>query len=449
MSERIFANIRRGIKLLVSKCHLLLVDDSPQVQEAQAGLYAGETRDKVERFQEYGFTSVPFPACEGVMVFPGGDRSHGVIIATEDRRYRIKGLAAGEVAIYTDENASEDGCRIVLKRGNRVEIQAADIDLRAENRLHLSGRYVEIHADERREMDVAGYGEALNFKGGNIWQTDTYTLGATVLPSVEHGIQPLEIGGFHEQRAALLADSTTTDKDRLLLCLPAIAEAESADTSDPDATGWALLSGFLHKWFCAVASTDKSLQSPAFVEWDWLLQYSRVDTAWDNLTNPLQLFTVAAKSVLAGYLDDDGYLSGDGGAFDYTVMDYTAMHDRQFQYLAVDEYPAIDGLTASIGAYTLYALAKGTTAPKSDGWEITVTGVSFYLRDGFDFEGDQSLGYFDCEELECEWFLTAVYPNVTNADFRDFRTRHGLGGDFFVYALPRAVDDFEEYVYEI
>jgi len=45
------------------------------------------------------------------------------VIAVEDRRYRTKGLAEGEVALYTDEDGS-GGHRIHFKRGNIIELVA-------------------------------------------------------------------------------------------------------------------------------------------------------------------------------------------------------------------------------------------------------------------------------------------------------------------------------------
>lgn len=92
-------------------------DDSKKMQLLQVSLLAGETKDDVERFQNYGFTSVPLEGAEACAVFVGGDRDHGIIIAVDDRRYRLKGLAAGEVALYTDE-----GDKLVFKRGGKLEI---------------------------------------------------------------------------------------------------------------------------------------------------------------------------------------------------------------------------------------------------------------------------------------------------------------------------------------
>lgn len=59
---------------------------------------------------------------EAVVLFPSGDRSHGVVISVADRRYRLKGLKSGEVAIYTDEGDS-----IILKRGRVTEITTSEL----------------------------------------------------------------------------------------------------------------------------------------------------------------------------------------------------------------------------------------------------------------------------------------------------------------------------------
>ena len=107
--------------LAIARAILRVVDDTLPIQAVQADLLSGETRDRVERMQEYGFTSVPLPGCRGIALFVGGDRSHGAVIATEDNRYRKKGLGAGEVAIYTDEGDS-----IYLKRGRIIQITAAN-----------------------------------------------------------------------------------------------------------------------------------------------------------------------------------------------------------------------------------------------------------------------------------------------------------------------------------
>ncbi|MFT4118683.1 phage baseplate assembly protein V [Bradyrhizobium sp.] len=101
--NRLLAPMQRRIMLAIGRAVLNAVNDSASSQMVQASLLAGEVRDKMERMSEYGFTSVPLPGAQAVSVFVGGERGHGVIIATGDTRYRLKALAGGEVAIYDDQ----------------------------------------------------------------------------------------------------------------------------------------------------------------------------------------------------------------------------------------------------------------------------------------------------------------------------------------------------------
>lgn len=105
---------------LVSRVVLRRVDDSKRMQLVQLTALEGETRADVERVQQYGFTSVPKDGAEAVALFPGGFREHGFVIATDDRRYRLTGLQAGEVAIYTDQ-----GDKVVIERGGTIRVTAS------------------------------------------------------------------------------------------------------------------------------------------------------------------------------------------------------------------------------------------------------------------------------------------------------------------------------------
>lgn len=112
--------LRQRLALMFSRALVLLVQDDTKLQGLQISLLADEARDDVERFQNYGFTSHPLAGAEAVAASVGGSRDHLVVLAVDDRRYRLRGLAAGEVAIYTDE-----GDKIVLKRGGVIEMTAS------------------------------------------------------------------------------------------------------------------------------------------------------------------------------------------------------------------------------------------------------------------------------------------------------------------------------------
>ena len=92
-----------SVKNLISRCTVALVNAKGKLQALQIRMLAGEVKDGVEHLESYGFTSHPHDGAEGVAVFPGGDRSHGVVIVVADRRYRLQGLKAGEVALHDDQ----------------------------------------------------------------------------------------------------------------------------------------------------------------------------------------------------------------------------------------------------------------------------------------------------------------------------------------------------------
>ncbi len=92
-----------SVKNLISRCTVALVNAKGKLQALQIRMLAGEVKDGVEHLEPYGFTSHPHDGAEGVVVFPGGDRSHGVVIVVADRRYRLQGMKAGEVAVHDDQ----------------------------------------------------------------------------------------------------------------------------------------------------------------------------------------------------------------------------------------------------------------------------------------------------------------------------------------------------------
>lgn len=118
--QRALNPIRQRLALMMGRALVLLVNDDTKLQSLQVSLLADEVREDVERFQNYGFTAHPLPGAEAVAASVAGSRDHVLVIAVDDRRYRLKGLAHGEVAIYTDQ-----GDKIVLKRGGTIEVTAS------------------------------------------------------------------------------------------------------------------------------------------------------------------------------------------------------------------------------------------------------------------------------------------------------------------------------------
>lgn len=120
---------------------LQVVDDRGKMQLVQVSLLDGELADGAERFQNYGYTSVPDRGSESVVVFIGADRSHPVVVVADDRRVRKAGLLPGEVAVY-----HKDGDFIHLKNGNEIEISTKKLTISAADEVKLTTKSMEVTA---------------------------------------------------------------------------------------------------------------------------------------------------------------------------------------------------------------------------------------------------------------------------------------------------------------
>lgn len=127
--HRALGPMRRRIQGMVARGVVEMVDDTAQVQTLQLSVLADETHEGVERFQNYGFSSVPFGEAEATVVYIGGLRSHGIVLAVEDRRYRMKGGEDGEVVVYDDlgQAVHLKRDRILITSPNRVQVEAPKV----------------------------------------------------------------------------------------------------------------------------------------------------------------------------------------------------------------------------------------------------------------------------------------------------------------------------------
>jgi phage baseplate assembly protein V len=111
--------IKTRVMLMIGRCVLTALDDSTGYQVAQVRAGENEIASGLIRIQNFGFTSRPKPGAAGIAAFIGGNRDHGVLLAVDDARYRVK-VAEGEAAVY-----SAFGAKIVLKADGSIEATPA------------------------------------------------------------------------------------------------------------------------------------------------------------------------------------------------------------------------------------------------------------------------------------------------------------------------------------
>jgi phage baseplate assembly protein V len=106
----------RRLLLMIGRGRITAADDTGPVQKLQLQLGAEELKDNTPRLAEYGLASMPPAGSDAVLLFLAGERTNGVVIATGNQTWRMRGLASGEVALHDDKGQciylSSDGIRI-------------------------------------------------------------------------------------------------------------------------------------------------------------------------------------------------------------------------------------------------------------------------------------------------------------------------------------------------
>lgn len=115
-------NLQRQVLSLIGRAVVKSINAASKCQTVDVELLAGQIKAGIEHLESYGFTSRARSGAEAIILFPDGDRSHAVAITVADRRYRMKGLKTGEVAIYDDLGQSVTLTRagIVVDGGGKI-----------------------------------------------------------------------------------------------------------------------------------------------------------------------------------------------------------------------------------------------------------------------------------------------------------------------------------------
>lgn len=132
----------------VARAKIAKVDDSKGVQRLDLKVLAGEEHTGVERFQQSGVTTHPEVGSEVVVAYMGGNRSHPVVIAVENKSRRLTNLKPGGVALHDLTGA---GVKITLE-GDALNVDS-------------NGQPLKVRFDDGTTVELTG-DKILLTKGG-------------------------------------------------------------------------------------------------------------------------------------------------------------------------------------------------------------------------------------------------------------------------------------------
>lgn len=156
----LIAPFARRLGNMLVRGSVTAVSGGSKMRTLQVRMMAGETKDSVEHFEPYGFTSEVKPGSEPIVAFFDGDRSHGVVLVVADRRYRLTGLQSGEVVLHDDQGQKIHLTRngIVVDGANKpLVIQAVPtVTVKSTVKVRLETPLLEVTGDIRDQCDGTG-----------------------------------------------------------------------------------------------------------------------------------------------------------------------------------------------------------------------------------------------------------------------------------------------------
>ncbi|MGW8188764.1 DUF6402 family protein [Sphingomonas hankookensis] len=235
--------------------------------------------------------------------------------------------------------------------------------------------------------------------------------------------------------------------------------------------GWPVGAAVMERWFAGAGrimpTAEKEGRSPQrdvearLVTLGWCRRFARFTAAENELLGTWSSAARlnAARANLADKVRAWRWRTGAAGAFrfgDLAAGPARADQTCQLNFQRIESalFGDVDDFYAAIGRGSVKIAVAGDAVPLPDGRiRLTIDEVGTYLRDTYDFNGDQMLGSWGPTGLSrAAVFAPDIqvvretarnggngvfaqrYWSVGNASFRDWRNHYGRGGDFTIYS---------------
>ena len=236
--------------------------------------------------------------------------------------------------------------------------------------------------------------------------------------------------------------------------------------------GWVKGAALMNRWFGSARATAPryALADTSTIRMDWILRFPRAKQVYDALVADAIWANPAAQKEIAKMLKRQtlpapGATRAFGNLLDATQNQhrdyvnfraftdggaYGSYYNGYYGYYYGYSSDIMDDLTAALGRFVFHVVVAGEVTASAASrsaptYTVTIREVGVYVRDTYDFNGSQPLGFWDDSDNSVSMlnFLSGTY--VSNESFRDWRTANHRGGDFEIFTdlrrivLPRPV----------
>lgn len=221
------------------------------------------------------------------------------------------------------------------------------------------------------------------------------------------------------------------------------------------ANGWKVGAALMDHWFSLPKSEAPpyAYRNDTIVTMAWVIGFERAKQVYDQLIKDKIWSNDAAKVEVRKLLDRYGLLRGIGGCFGVFQSTQPIIHQNHVNTRAVKQamLADLDDMTAALANFNFHVQIGGEATPVlgTGKCRVSVDTIGVYIRDQYDFIGDQDLGYWDKSDNKVSARNPFTGDKITNETFRDWRTANNKGGDFEVFSDVRVTTLTSPDVFEV
>ena len=176
----------------------------------------------------------------------------------------------------------------------------------------------------------------------------------------------------------------------------------------------------------------------------WALRFARVQAAYKYSVDNTVWRNSAGAPAIVNWLKRQNAFQSTPVKFGNVRKPLPMLHEDAIQFHPVGGFMAHvvdpeDDLLASLGSFSFHFVVAGRTVPitvagRLAGHDVQIEQVGIYIRDSYDFEGNEELGYWDLDRARMSKRKIEGGTPLNDSTFRAWRNRTGRGGDYLIFS---------------
>ncbi|QNI31763.1 hypothetical protein H7849_22390 [Alloacidobacterium dinghuense] len=232
-----------------------------------------------------------------------------------------------------------------------------------------------------------------------------------------------------------IRDEVITDRDAQELRHELDLDGLTAIPEEMRFEGWNEGAQLMETWFERPPTVTPNYTAPVtdLIKMSWVLRFGRAKSVYDAIFKDRVWTNDPSRKRIREILKGKALPSpGQSLPFGNLSAPVTVVDEQWVNARPVQNGFSIDALTAALGRFVFNIAISGTISrigpnlpgvPALPAVMISIDEVGVYVKDSFDFEGDQFLGWWGYRDTD-----------YYNSDFREWRLLNHAGGDFRVYS---------------